>query len=523
MGSQMISHSELKDAGQNGSLPYSADAEKGLLSAYLQDPPGVAELCRHSNMYDAFYAPAHRIVYETISELVGSGTGVDFVTVTQVLNDRAKLDEVGGREFINELLTFVPTPAIAKYYVEIVLEKAQLRKLILSCNQLATMATDTTASSTELLEKAEAEIAEIKGASNGTSDSSEEMTVGELLEFNREKDERSVLGNRWQTRGDSLLISGPTGIGKSSFATQAVITWCLGRSLFGISTAGKLRVLVIESENNRGDLAIAFQDCCDRMKLTDSEIMELKERLTFVRQCSLTGPAFVHELRRLIRKHRPDIVLIDPLFSYLGGDASSQEVMSKFLRNQLQPILNETGVILVVIHHTSKPPKDAVNTPNEGFAHRSFGSVELLNWAREIVTFVPRKWDQRIFSLEFRKRSRQAGISDLNGQPTYELFLKHSTDGVVWESCNQDDIQELTEKPGGRPTKYRVDDLIKCLGARNLSTKEFFKRVAAELGISRAMFYRLLGKGRQDGRLHQCATDETWETVSKSQKVSKGL
>jgi hypothetical protein len=37
--------------------------------------------------------------------------------------------------------------------------------------------------------------------------------------------------------------------------------------------------------------------------------------------------------RRLIAKHKPDLVWIDPLLSYIGDDISKQSVCSQFLRN----------------------------------------------------------------------------------------------------------------------------------------------------------------------------------------------
>jgi hypothetical protein len=49
--------------------------------------------------------------------------------------------------------------------------------------------------------------------------------------------------------------------------------------------------------------------------------------------------------RILIQKHKPDIVIFDPLLSYFGNDIGSQTAATEFFRKHLQPIQNETGVM----------------------------------------------------------------------------------------------------------------------------------------------------------------------------------
>ena len=78
------------------------------------------------------------------------------------------------------------------------------------------------------------------------------------------------------------------------------------------------------------------------------------------------------------------------------------------------------------------------------------------------------------------------------------------------------ETQELVPQPVGRPRKYSVDDLARCLGLCTLIAGDFCKRANDQCGISRAMFYRLLKKGSKEGRFRQCATDEKWKLVSKT-------
>lgn len=145
------------------SLPYSEDAEKGVLCSLVLSPREVGDLCILRLHPDAFYAPAHKIVYELVIEFADKSKPIDFITLKQTLTDRGFLEEVGGPEFLNELYTFVPTAANAGYYVDIVREKYLLRRLILACNSLAGRCYDDQENVEPLLDDAERQIFEITG------------------------------------------------------------------------------------------------------------------------------------------------------------------------------------------------------------------------------------------------------------------------------------------------------------------------------------------------------------------------
>jgi replicative DNA helicase len=145
------------------SLPYSEDAEKGVLCSLLLSPREVGDLCILRLQPDAFYAPAHKIIYELVIEFSDKSKPIDFITMKQSLKDRGFLEEIGGPEFLNELYNFIPTAANAGYYVDIVREKYLLRRLILACNSLAGRCYDDQENVEPLLDDAERQIFEITG------------------------------------------------------------------------------------------------------------------------------------------------------------------------------------------------------------------------------------------------------------------------------------------------------------------------------------------------------------------------
>ena len=145
------------------SLPYSEDAEKGVLGSLLLSPREVGDLCILRLQPDAFYAPAHQIIYELVIEFSDKSKPIDFITMKQSLKDRGFLEEIGGPEFLNELYNFIPTAANAGYYVDIVREKYLLRRLIMACNSLASRCYDDQENVEPLLDDAERQIFEITG------------------------------------------------------------------------------------------------------------------------------------------------------------------------------------------------------------------------------------------------------------------------------------------------------------------------------------------------------------------------
>ena len=116
--------------GESQSMPFSEDAEKGVLCSLLLSPKAVADLCVLRLRPEAFYIPEHVIVYSLILELVAKRNPVDFLSLKQALKGRNQLEEIGGPEYLSDLYSFVPTPANAAYYIDIVREKYDLRRLI---------------------------------------------------------------------------------------------------------------------------------------------------------------------------------------------------------------------------------------------------------------------------------------------------------------------------------------------------------------------------------------------------------
>lgn len=256
----------------------------------------------------------------------------------------------------------------------------------------------------------------------------------DLLNYDTKQDPNNLIGNRWLCKGGSLTIVGQSGVGKSSFAMQLGITMALGKSFFGVRPVRPLRVAFIQAENDMGDMAEAFQGVMDGMKFGHDEMQILDTNVRFYDEQVKTGTEFIKLARSIIVKHRADILIADPLLSYAGDDISEQAFMSRFLRNELNPVLSETGCVWVWLHHMPKPKGEAAKGTVSDLAYAGAGSADLTNWSREVAVLQRAEGDGiPAFSLTLTKRGRRSGMVDIEGKLATSIKLSHGEQGIIWQ------------------------------------------------------------------------------------------
>ena len=116
---------------QRGSTA-NTDAEEALLACcILDESQEVIGKCIDAGLTaDAFFKPAHQILWEAVKAVHESGGGMDELLIANQLDKTGKLEAVGGYAEVNRLVNRVESTAHFKYQLEIVKEKALQRKLI---------------------------------------------------------------------------------------------------------------------------------------------------------------------------------------------------------------------------------------------------------------------------------------------------------------------------------------------------------------------------------------------------------
>lgn len=138
--------------------PHSVEAEQAVLGSLMLGSQAWDDIADRVRPID-FYRPEHRIVFQTILELIHRNTPVDVLTVAEALRNAAQLDAAGGELYLFELAKNTPTIANILAYSDIVRDRSIVRQLLSVATEIAESAFSSQGqSSSELLDIAERKI-----------------------------------------------------------------------------------------------------------------------------------------------------------------------------------------------------------------------------------------------------------------------------------------------------------------------------------------------------------------------------
>ncbi len=157
-------------------LPNSKEAEQAVLgSMFLSDY--ALQKCVENVNPELFFFDNHQKLFTVLVDLAEKNQKIDFTTVTAELEKRKWLSAVGGVEYLVELTERVPSATNVDAYINIVLEKATLRKLIGEASELVSLAYSENESLNDILDKAESKIFSVAKTRKAT----EFKTIQEVL------------------------------------------------------------------------------------------------------------------------------------------------------------------------------------------------------------------------------------------------------------------------------------------------------------------------------------------------------
>ena len=117
-------------------LPHSIEGEQSVIGSMLMDREAIITASEIISAED-FYQHQYGIMFEAMIELFNEGKPVDLVTLQNRLKEKDVPPEISSLEFVRDIITTVPTSANVKSYANIVREKAVLRKLIKTNEDIA--------------------------------------------------------------------------------------------------------------------------------------------------------------------------------------------------------------------------------------------------------------------------------------------------------------------------------------------------------------------------------------------------
>jgi len=155
----------MKDPSLYHLPPHNLEAEESILSAILIDNNILLDVLEILSPED-FYKSAHQKIFFSITELFTRNEPTDLVTLTNILREKNKLEEIGGATYLARLVDSVPLAINAQHYAKIVHGKASLRRLIEKSNAITKRCLEDQGDVDNVIDFAESSIFEISEHKN---------------------------------------------------------------------------------------------------------------------------------------------------------------------------------------------------------------------------------------------------------------------------------------------------------------------------------------------------------------------
>ena len=260
----------------NGSLPFSIEAEQAVLGAILLDPSCLSAVTMILKP-DYFYLPQHKAIFSTIIGLDATHGGkIDALLVLDSLRKEKVYDDEAGKTYLLQLSKIVPSTANVESYAKIVREKYYIRSLILVAGNITDEATNSGRTADELLDLAEQSIYDIRQGKTISGPSKISDVIGTVYQnlYNLsllEKDQFAGFNTGFSeldkritglNRSDLVIIGARPAMGKTSFALN------IARN---VAVYAKKKVLFFSLEMSKEQLA-------QRVLSTEARVQSTKFR-----------------------------------------------------------------------------------------------------------------------------------------------------------------------------------------------------------------------------------------------------
>ena len=148
-------------------LPHDLVAEQSVLGAVFIAPETIISLADELTPND-FYKPANKIVFKTMLSLFKKGEPIDATTMVSALTNQGQIKEIGGLNYVVELVNSTPTSKNVEHYAKLVKEKSTLRRVIADLSESLSSAYQGDVSISDIIAQTEKSILDISNQNTGT-------------------------------------------------------------------------------------------------------------------------------------------------------------------------------------------------------------------------------------------------------------------------------------------------------------------------------------------------------------------
>lgn len=344
-----------------------------------------------------FYNENHKEIYKAIWELYRENSPVDMLTVCEELKRRKALDMVGGRAYIATLTAEVPSIANAAEYAKIVAEKATIRQMIRTSEDITEKGYEAKMAAGEILDYAESGIFSIaqKRQKNDYAKIQEVLLENLRIIDEASKNKDKIVGiptgfreldekTSGLQRSDLVIVAARPAMGKTAFALNIA-------QQSAIKAGSSVIIFSLEmAKEQLGQRLLAMQARVEMQKLKQGDLDRTDwERISMAAD-DLNGTKIViddtpgislmemrNKCRRLKAEQGLDLVVIDylQLMKFDGKADSRQQEISSISRN-LKLLAREMDCPVIVLSQLSRAPEQRPDKRPILSDLRESGSIE---------------------------------------------------------------------------------------------------------------------------------------------------
>jgi len=356
--------------------PQDLEAEAAVLGSIVLDNECAGEILQIISP-EAFYSTRHLRIYQTLIQLYDQRRAVDLITLRDELSRRGVLEEIGGVQFLTELVESVPSAANAVHYARIVRDRAILRSLIAACTNILREAHEARDDAQTVLDNSERKIFEIAERQIGLEAKPMMEILKQtmaILEMYQDRhglptglpsgyEDLDKLTGGFQ-KAEMIIIAARPSIGKTTLALNIAVH---------VGIDGRKPVAVFSMEMSEQMLAqnlLCMRAGIDASKLRSGYLGDeqfgkinialgaLSEAPIFIDDTAgMTLLQFRAKARRVVARHKVELIIVDYIQLMTSPGEESRQLEIANISRGIKALARELNIPIIAISQLNRGPE----------------------------------------------------------------------------------------------------------------------------------------------------------------------
>jgi replicative DNA helicase len=392
------------------SQPHNRQAEEAVLGSVLINPESYFDVAQVLDA-DYFYIIRNRWIWEVFTHLHENRIPIDILTVSEELDNRGQLEEIGGQAYLMMLINQTPSSLNAAAYAHIVEETSVRRRMLAAANEMAKLAYQEEKPVEDIINSAEKSIFDLSERRIRRDLQPIQNVINEYYDRVSMLSQRSdeifgvptgltdldkLLGGL--QRSDLLIIAGRPGTGKTGFlltiAKNAALKHKKHVAMFSLEMSNEQlvqRMIAQDTGINTQELRSGkIQD--DHWDILTQSMENLSNSKIYLDDTPALTPIQMRtKCRRLHLEHHIDLILVDYIQLMSGDTRNDNRVQEvSYISRNLKTLARELNVPVLAAAQLSRAVEQRTDKKPMLSDLRESGSLEQ---DADIVMFIHKKED----------------------------------------------------------------------------------------------------------------------------------